>query len=398
MEKIYTALGLMSGTSMDGVDASTIISDGNKGKIINLKNQYFEYDKNLYQKLTNLRDKIANSRDLKKYFDELNSIEKEITLFHARIANEMIQSLSKYEIDIIGFHGQTIFHSADEKLSVQLGDGKLLSQLTKKRVVYNFRKNDLKNGGQGAPLTPIFHQNLLRNIDLDCWPVVVLNIGGISNATSISRLYPIDVTDDVDLIRYGKDDKLFAEDIGPGNCLIDEWIRKNSKYRYDKDGLIAKSGKVNELIYNQAVDNFLNLDSFKNKSLDIKNFDISFVRGLSLEDGAATLTYLTAKLIGEGLMNFMFKSHTSRIDTLSKTTCLVCGGGRKNQYLINILRENLKIKELLSIDEYGLHGDFIESQAFGYLAIRSYLGLPISFLETTGCKKPTTGGMIVKNY
>ena len=398
MGKIYTALGLMSGTSMDGVDASTIFSDGNTDAITSIKNQYFEYDKDLYQKLTNLRDKITNSKDLKNYSEELKSIEKEITFFHAKIVDEMIKSHSKFEIDIVGFHGQTIFHNAEEKITVQLGDGKLLSQLTKKKVVYDFRHNDLKNGGQGAPLTPIFHQNLVRNIDLEWWPVVTLNIGGISNATSISRLYPMDVEDDVDLKRYGKDYKLFAEDIGPGNCLIDEWIRKNSKYRYDKDGLIAKSGEVNELIFNQAVNNFLHLDSLKNKSLDIKDFDISFVRGLSLEDGAATLTHLTARLIGSGLINFMFKSYSPRMDVLSNATCLVCGGGRKNKFLIEILKKTLNIKELVLIDGHGIDGDFIESQAFAYLAIRSFLNLPISFPNTTGCKEPTTGGVIVKNY
>ncbi|WP_415299525.1 anhydro-N-acetylmuramic acid kinase [Candidatus Pelagibacter sp. Uisw_134_02] len=392
MKKNYTALGLMSGTSMDGVDASTVFSDGNTGIITSIKNQYFEYDKDLYQKLTNLRDKISNSKDLKNLFEDLNSIEKKITLFHAKIVNEMIQSHPKFEIDIVGFHGQTIFHNAEEKISVQLGDGKLLSQLTKKKVVYNFRQNDLKNGGQGAPLTPIFHQNLVRNINLEWWPVVVLNIGGISNATSISRVYPSDLTDD------NKDNKLFAEDIGPGNCLIDEWIRKNSKYRYDKDGLIAKSGKVNELIFNQAVENFLYLGSTKNKSLDVKDFDISFVRGLSLEDGAATLTHFTAKLIGSGLINFMLKCYAPKMEILSNATCLVCGGGRKNKLLIDILKKNLNVKELVLIDGYGIDGDFIESQAFAYLAIRSYLSLPISYPSTTDCKKPTIGGVIVENF
>ena len=391
MGKIYTSLGLMSGTSMDGVDASTIISDGDKGTITSLNNQYFEYDKHLYQKLTNLRDKITYSKDLKNYENELNLIEKEITLFHAKVINEIIQSLPKHKIEIVGFHGQTIFHNADEKLSVQLGDAKLLSQQIKKKVVYNFRQNDLKNSGQGAPLTPIFHQNLVRNINLDWWPVTILNIGGISNVTSVSKLYPLDLTND-------KDYKLFAQDIGPGNCLIDEWIRKNSKYRFDKDGLIARSGNVNKLIFNQAVENFLNLESLKNESLDIKNFDISFVRGLTLEDGAATLTHLTAKLIEEGLVNFMIKNYTPRLDVLSKSTCLVCGGGRKNEYLIDILRNNLNIKKLISIDEHGLDGDFIESQAFAYLAIRSYLGLPITFPNTTGCKESISGGEIVENF
>ena len=160
MEKNYTALGLMSGTSMDGVDASIFFLMVTQVIITSIKNQYFEYDKDLYQKLTNLRDKITNSKDLKNHSKELNSIEKEITFFHAKIVNEMIKSSHpKFEIDIVGFHGQTIFHNAEEKISVQLGDGNLLSQLTKKKVVYNFRQNDLKNGGQGAPLTPIFHQN-----------------------------------------------------------------------------------------------------------------------------------------------------------------------------------------------------------------------------------------------
>ena len=387
MGKIFTSLGLMSGTSMDGVDASTIISDGDKGAITSLKNQYFEYDKHLYQKLTNLRDKITTSKDLKNYEKELNLIEKEITLFHAKVVKEITQSLPKHEIDIVGFHGQTIFHNADEKLSVQLGDAKLLSQQIKKKVVYNFRQNDLKNSGQGAPLTPIFHQNLVRNINLNWWPVTILNIGGISNATSVSKLYPLDLTTD-------KDYTLFAQDIGPGNCLIDEWIRKNSKYRFDKDGLIARSGNVNKLIFNQAVEKFLNLESLKNESLDIKNFDISFVRGLSLEDGCATITNFTAYLIAKGIEY----SNGSNDKTVKY---LICGGGRKNNFLVQNIKDYLSNKTNISldlIDEYNLNGDYIESQAFGYLAIRSFLNLSISYPKTTGCKIPTVGGKLVKNF
>ena len=394
-KEIYRALGLMSGTSMDGVDASIVCSSDGKNYIsTENENQYFEYDKDLYQRLINLRDKITSSKDLEKYRHELKSIEKEITLFHAKVANIMIKATPEWEPDIIGLHGQTIFHNSDEKLSVQLGDGKLLSQLTKKTVIYEFRNNDLKNGGQGAPLTPIFHQHLVRKLSDKSWPVLVLNIGGISNVTSISRFQ--ELTDN-----NKKDDaemKLFAGDIAPGNCLIDEWIRNNSKYKYDRDGLIAKSGKVNKLILNQAIDNFLPKENHQTKSLDVKDFDISFVRGLSLEDGAATLTHLTARLISEGLIHFMLKSYAPEINILSKAKCLVCGGGRKNKYLIEILRKNLNIEELVSIDEYGHDGDFTESEAFAYLAIRSYLGLPISFPNTTGCKEPSTGGVLVKNY
>ena len=394
-KEIYRALGLMSGTSMDGVDASIVCSvDGNNYIKQGKENQYFEYDKDLYQKLTNLRDKITSSKDLKKYSYQLKSIEKEITLFHAKVANIMIKATPELELNIIGFHGQTIFHNSDEKLSIQLGDGKLLSQLTKKTVVYDFRQNDLKNGGQGAPLTPIFHQHLVRNIFDEWWPVLVLNIGGISNVTSTSKFQKhMDNDNNLDA-----EMKLFAGDIAPGNCLIDKWIRNNSKYKYDKDGLIAKSGKVNELTLNQAIDNFFPRKNYQSKSLDVKDFDISFVRGLSLEDGAATLTHFTARLISEGLIHFMLKNYAPQTNTLSKAKCLVCGGGRKNKYLIEILKKNLNIKELVSIDEYGHDGDFTESEAFAYLAIRSYLGLPISFPNTTGCKEPSTGGVLVKNY
>ena len=394
-KKIYRALGLMSGTSMDGVDASIVCSSDGKNYIsTGNENQYFEYDKYLYQRLTNLRDKITSSKDLEKYCQELKSIEKEITLFHAKVANVMIKATPEWEPDIIGLHGQTIFHNSDEKLSVQLGDGKLLSQLTKKTVIYEFRNNDLKNGGQGAPLTPIFHQHLARKLSDKSWPVLVLNIGGISNVTSISRFQELIDNNK----KHDAEMKLFAGDIAPGNCLIDEWIRNNSKYKYDRDGLIAKSGKVNKLILNQAIDNFLPKENYQTKSLDVKDFDISFVRGLSLEDGAATLTHLTARLISEGLIQFMLKSYAPEINTLSKAKCLVCGGGRKNNYLIEILRKNLIIKELVSIDEYGYDGDFTESEAFAYLSIRSYLKLPISFPNTTGCKEPSIGGVLVKNY
>jgi len=395
-KEIYKALGLMSGTSMDGVDASIVSSIDGERDLTRMENQYFDYDKDLYQKLANLRDKISNSKDLNNYSAELKAIEKEITLFHAKVANIMIKKNTDWEPDIIGFHGQTIFHNANEKLSVQLGDGNLLSQLTKKTVIYDFRSNDLKNGGQGAPLTPIYHQTIKSHMENNLWPLLFLNIGGISNVTSTSKL--------LTTLSYNENlnstDKVFAGDIAPGNCLIDEWIRKNSKHKYDQDGLIAKSGKVNGLILNQALDNYSGdtYESFQPSSLDIKDFDIGFVRGLSLEDGAATLTHLTARLINEGLIQFKLKNYPKEKNFLIRATILICGGGRKNKFLIEILKKVLNTKKIKLIDEYGYDGDYIESQAFGYLAIRSYLGLPITFPSTTGCNKPTTGGVIIKNY
>ena len=365
----------MSGTSMDGVDASLIKSDG-LSKYNTISNKYFEYDKNLYQDLTNIRDKISNSKDLKILSKDLKYIEKEITLFHAKAVNEMVKELT-VEIDFIGFHGQTIFHNADEKISRQLGDGKLLSQLTKKTVIYNFRENDLNNGGEGAPLVPIFHQLIIKENKIDL-PVCILNIGGIANITAIGSYEPKD---------------LKSYDIGPGNCLIDEWIRKKTKKKYDDYGQTAKTGKTSKIILNQALDNFDNRKNKNSLSFDTKDFDLNFVRGLSLEDGAATLTDYSGRIVGAALFSLLSRAN----DKLWKI--LVCGGGRKNNTLMNHIKKGtLKNLVIQAIDDYGIDGDFVESQAFAYLAIRSYLKLPISFPETTGCSEPCTGGVIVENF
>ena len=375
MSKNYYSLGLMSGTSIDGVDVSIIKSDGDN-EFKGIFNKYFEYNDDFSKKILKIRDKINNTKDLNLYSKELNNIEKEITLFHAKVANEAIKEANS-NIDIIGFHGQTIFHNSKEKVSKQLGDGKLLSQETKKKVVYDFRQNDLKNGGEGAPLAPIFHKLISKKIKVEP-PLCVINLGGIANITSIESS---EISD------------LGSQDIGPGNCLIDEWIKKNTDKKYDKDGFIAKSGKKDILILNQALDNHDNLKKKNILSYDTKDFDVSFVRGLSLEDGAATLTEFTGKLLAEATLNYI-----SKLNRKPKKI-LVCGGGRKNLTLINCLKDNMTNGSLVeNIDNYGVDGDFIESQAFAYLAIRSFLNLPISFPRTTGCKHPSTGGKLANNF
>ena len=375
MNKNYYSLGLMSGTSMDGVDVSIIKSDGDiefKG----IFNKYFEYNDDFTKKILKIRDKINNSKDLELYAKELNNIEKEITLFHSKVTNEAIKETNS-NIDIIGFHGQTIFHNAKEKVSKQLGDGNLLSQETQKKVVYDFRQNDLKNGGEGAPLAPIFHRLISKEIKVKP-PLCLINIGGIANITSIES---------------GEISDLRSQDIGPGNCLIDEWIKKNTDKKFDKDGLIAKSGKKDKLILNQALDNNDNLKKNNILSYDIKDFDLSFVRGLSLEDGAATVTEFTGKLLADAILNYISKLHSK------PRKILICGGGRKNLTLINCIKANMNIGDIVeNIDIYGVDGDFIESQAFAYLAIRSFLNLPISFPKTTGCIHPCTGGKLVNNF
>ncbi len=380
--KLYTAIGLMSGTSMDGIDASLIKSDG-INEYINLSDEFYKFEENLYQKLFKLRDLVNHEDDLLKYSEDLSKLDRELAIFHSKIVADISQKYKK-KIDLIGFHGQTIFHNSNLGISRQIGDGRLLSQLTRQKVVYDFRQDDIKNGGQGAPLTPIFH-NLLSKIlntkNKIQYPICFLNIGGVSNITV--------TLDDKKMLN----NKFNAFDIGPGNCLIDQWILKNTKYKYDDNGSIAKSGTIDQLILNQAIENF-KINSYK-QSMDIKDFDISFARGLSLENGCSTITAFTAHLIARGI------EHANNLNKEIKTKYLVCGGGRKNSFLINMIKKNLSNFNNIDIeiiDKYNLDGDYIESQAFGYLAIRSYLKLPISFPLTTGCKIPITGGKIVKNF
>ena len=240
---------------------------------------------------------------------------------------------------------------------------------------------------------PIFHKMMVKKSKIPL-PVIILNIGGIANATFI----------DVE-------NNIFSRDIGPGNCLIDEWIRIKSKngFKYDKNGSIAKSGKIKNKIMHKGLLAFEKIDNLPyDPTFDIKDFDISFVKTLSLKDGAATLTEYTSIILSRSL-------HFSAWGPLD--TVLITGGGRKNKFLIsrikkakndkidkslpfaNLVKEMKSYQEKISIkliDDYGVDGDFVESQAFAYLAIRSFLKLPISFPETTGVNKPCTGGTIIK--
>ena len=379
-KKIFTSIGLMSGTSMDGVDLSVIKSDGND-QFSSIYDIYKEFDDGLYKQLISLRDKISNFKDLKTHSIEINDVEKKFTLFNSHLINEVIGDINE-DIDLIGFHGQTVFHDPKIQISKQLGDGRLLSSLFKKIVINNFRQNDLNHGGQGAPLTPIFHSLISKIIQKNFklkLPINIINIGGITNITQIKK----DLNNSINF---------FAYDIGPGNCLIDDWVRNNKNRKFDKDGNYANIGKVDDLILNQAIDNF----EFKSyeTSLDVKDFDTSFVKGLSFEDGCATLTKFTAYLIADGLR---------KIDKQNNTNphhYIICGGGRKNKSLMQSIENYLVNKNIIikDIDDYNFDGNFIESQAFAYLAIRSYLKLPISFPSTTRSKKAISGGDILQNF
>ena len=375
MEKFYTSLGLMSGTSMDGVDASVIRSDG-ENNYEPILDKYFEYDEVIYSDLLNLRDKINSTKDLTINSYQISELERKITLFHAKISKEIIKNAG-IKVDLVGFHGQTIFHNAQEKISKQIGDGNLLSSLLKKEVVYNFRENDILNGGQGAPLAPIFH-NLLVNQNQIEKPACVLNIGGIANITIVVSM------NNEDLISF---------DVGPGNCLLDEWVRRHTQMKYDENGKASNTGKTSEVILNQAIDNFDNISNQKKLSFDIKDFDLSFVKGLSYEDGLSTLVDFAAIIIHQSILKSIKTKENEKL------LIIVCGGGRKNLSLMDSIRKRLpKNISLKIIDDYKIDGDFIESQAFAYLAIRSALKKKISYPNTTGVKESCVGGILVKNY
>ena len=364
MEKNLSALGFMSGTSCDGVDTSVINSNGKD--TINVKyNRFDPYPLSLTKKIHRVKERIYKMQDLLKYSKEIKEIEKEITDFHADIACKISK---KIDYDLIGFHGHTIYHNMDERISKQIGLGDNLSKIIKKTVVYNFRQNDIHNGGEGAPLSPIYHLALIRSLKKKnkvTIPISILNIGGIANITEIDEEFNIS-----------------SRDIGPGNCLIDKWIRKNSDKFYDDEGSFAKKGKVDKFIFDQYLENYYYSKINSKRSLDTNDFDISFAKGLSIENGAATITSITSELISK-------KLGTNKI--------YLCGGGRKNRFLINSLKDKIK-NQIFLIDDLNIDGDFIESQAFAFLAIRSYLGLPISFPSTTNCKEPSLGGIITQSF
>ena len=382
MDRLFNVIGLMSGTSGDGVDASLTKTDGNN-VFMPISDKYYEYPSSKKKKYHNLVDKLKESNDLDKFKVDIDILERLLTMFNLEIIQD-IKKNCKVSIDLIGYHGQTIYHNPKKGISRQLGNGNLLSKLLNIKIVYDFRKNDILNGGQGAPLTPIFHVMLSNKLNLNS--AVILNIGGILNATTI----------------FG-DGNFLATDIGPGMCLIDKWIRLNSKLKFDHNGLISSKGQIH-MNLNLELENFYHFEKKKLnenyiKSFDVNDFDLAFVRGLNLENGAATLIEYTAKIIFDYFSYILKKMEKFK----NKPVFILCGGGRRNKFLLKRLKFNLRKNKYFKnkkkcfnvIDTYGIDGDFIESQAFAYIAVRSILNLPISFPYTTGCKKECTGGVII---
>lgn len=351
---------MMSGTSLDGMDVAAIKTDGY---------QVFElspgitvpYEPLLVRELTSLLGSTQSSPKVAK-------VETDLTQAHARAYTQFLKTtgISAKDVGLIGFHGHTILHQPPSRFerprTWQLGDGALLAQLTETDVVYDMRAADLAAGGEGAPLVPIFHQVLLENIKK---PVVVLNIGGVSNVTWL-----------------GENNAILAFDTGPGNALINDWVYSHTRQLYDRDGEIAAVGNVDT----KTVTSFLVHPYFKQKppkSLDRNDFTLGPVRELSLEDGAATLTEWTAASIASSQQFFPSPPHE----------WIVTGGGRHNITLMHRLRFLLAPARVSAIDVYKWDGNYIEAQAFAFLAMRSRLGLPLTFPTTTGVAEPVSGGV-----
>ena len=356
MEIFYKSIGAMCGSSCDGIDFSLIMTNGtDEVKILN--NKFFEFDKNLKNKLKNFKNSISDIRTFRQKIKSKEFISLELQ-FSNLIANYCLDFIKECGTDfhMFGFHGFTLFHSTKDKISFQVGNAEIIKNIVKKNIIYDFRKNDLLNGGKGAPLASIYHFLILKkNAEFDS----VINIGGISNCT------------------YRKNSIFYSTDIGPGNCLLDEWAKNYFNKEFDPDGSLSAQGSINQISANNFIDRFI-FEKNVNISFDTADFSISEFRGLNKLDGLKTLTFITAELILE----------FCKRNNLKKS--LVCGGGRKNKTLMRFLKD-----KAYNIDKLNYNGDFIESQAFAYLSVRTTLGKNISFPETTGTLKACTGGKIL---
>ncbi len=349
--EMKTAIGLMSGTSMDGIDAALIRTDGR------LRVETGAWLTRPYEPA--FRDRL---RAVLGQRGDVAGLGRDLTDQHADAVRALIEAvgIAPAEVDVIGFHGQTILHMPEQRLTVQIGDGQRLADMTGIAVVNDFRAADVLAGGQGAPFAPLYHAALAGGVEK---PVAVLNLGGVGNVTWI-----------------GRDGQILAFDTGPGNALIDDWILERTGNPVDLDGQIAAVGQVHEPLLALLMDQpyFARTPP---KSLDRGAFGRSQIATLSTSDGAATLVAFTARSVARAL------------DHLPEAPIrwLVTGGGRRNPTLMAALRREVGAA-VEAVEEVGWQGDSLEAQAFAYLAVRSQAGLPLSLPTTTGVPEPMPGG------
>lgn len=360
------AVGLMSGTSLDGIDAALIESDG-KAEVRAVAFASRPYDRSFRARLRALLGVRAVEPELE---EEIAAVERLLTERHAAAVEDLLATAGYVagDIAVVGFHGQTLLHAPEVRHTWQIGDGALLARRLGAPVVNDFRSADVAAGGQGAPFAPLFHHALIASAlpEASERPVAVLNLGGVGNVTWIGQ----------------NDQPPVAFDTGPGNALLDDWCAAQVGSTCDLDGALALAGKVDEFALARLLDNPFFTRPVP-KSLDRDAFDPAPVTGLSTSDGAATLTEFTAASVAAALPHL--PSPPRR--------WLVTGGGRKNPALMLALRARLDVP-VGSLEAVGWDGDALEAQAFAYLALRSRAGLPLSLPTTTGVPSPTTGGRL----
>lgn len=364
---IKLAIGLMSGTSLDGIDAALIKSDG---ETVERFGEAFHMDYSNEMR-SRLKTTLSEARAEKKPTDKntlINETEQILTDLHYVVVSELLElnALKADDIDVIGFHGQTLLHGPDEGWTWQIGLGARLAKRLGITVVNDIRRYDVEHGGQGAPMVPVYHQSILKG-RLSDYPAALINIGGVSNITWI-----------------GSDETgaMVAFDTGPGNALLDDWVREKTDLPYDIDGMISAKGKVDVGLVRCWMENDY-FDVEPPKSLDRDDFDVSEASALSLEDGAASLCAFTVATI---------KAGAAKCPATVKNW-YVCGGGAHNPVIMKMLGDALE-GSVETINALGFDGDYIEAEAFAYMAVRKLYDLPITFPGTTGISEPATGGVI----
>ena len=370
---LVCAIGLMSGTSMDGIDLAILRTDGEQ-VVERGPSSFAAYDAAFRRRIETALEAARAITERRQRPGDLADLERELTLRHARAVAAFLAGPAKDwgRAEIVGFHGQTVLHRPTQALTVQLGDGDLLAEETALPVVYDMRAADMVAGGQGAPLVPAYHAALAHSLPEEYrrFPVVFVNIGGISNVTFVPE-----AGDPV------------AFDTGPGNTLIDQWVFRHAGVPYDAGGAIASEGGVSSSVLNRYMSNPFFAKAGP-KSLDRNDFSVEPAAELELADGARTLAAVSAAAI--------LKS----ADLMPKKPGLwiVCGGGRRNPHIVADLRAGA-IKagaEVVLAEDAGLDGDAMEAEAWAYLAVRSLKGLPLTFPTTTGCRQAVSGGVLAR--
>jgi anhydro-N-acetylmuramic acid kinase len=368
------AIGLMSGTSMDGIDVAALVTDGETvaatGPSLSVP-----YDPAFRQRIEAALETAKAIVAREERPGDLATLERELTLAHAQAVRDFLKIAGPQwqRPDVIGFHGQTVLHRPQLGLTVQLGDGALLASETGVDVVHDMRAKDMQHGGQGAPLVPAYHAARARSLTPEFasdFPIVFVNIGGISNITYVPR-----------------DGDPIAFDTGPGNGLIDQWVSREGGVAFDADGVIASKGVVDRALVARYLDNPFFAQP-RPKSLDRGDFTLALMQDIGLADGARTLAAVSAEAILKSMDHLPGKPKL----------WILCGGGRKNPHIVGDLRAGARTHDakVVVAEEVGLDGDATEAEAWAFLAVRSLKSLPLTFPGTTGCDFPVTGGVLNK--